>query len=233
MMLRVSSRARFLLTRQAPALTLSSVRFRAIGTILAASTMIVVALLVARGSSATTGKPLPLAGRVMRAGDFPGFVPKQQPSALTDVAAWNKVAPSGGIDIRTRLTREGFVAGVREDLAWTKGNDRGALSAAVRLGSPAAARTEITEQLRDFHAEVGHRGVLTYSAFAVPGIPGAHGFTKTAKDGAGHNIIWADGPFTYHVGVGWGPQVTDKPTQAQLISAAKTLYSRVHNRTAP
>jgi hypothetical protein len=201
---------------------------------LAAATSIVALMpLVAHASSSTSGKPLSLAGRVIRAGEFAGFVPKQRASALTDVAEWNKVAPSGGVDVRARLTREGFVAGVREDLIWTKGNDRGALSAAVRLGSPKAATNEIAQQLRDFHAEVGHRGVLRYNAFSVPGIPGAHGFTKTAKDGAGHNIIWADGPFIYHVGVGWGPQVTDKPTEAQLIAAARTLYSRVHGRAAP
>ena len=202
---------------------------------LAATSVVVVALLplAAQGSFGGSGKPLSLAGRVMRVGEFPGFVPKQRPSALTDVAAWNKVAPSGGVDVRARLTREGFIAGVREDLTWTKGNDRGALSAAVRLGSAKAARAEIAHQLRDFAAEPGKRGVLTYRRFAVPGIPGAFGFTKTAKDGAGHNIIWADGPFTYHVGVGWGAQVTDKPTQAQLIAAARTLYLRVHGRAAP
>ena len=199
--------------------------------------MVLVALLPlaaqgSRSSGRASGKPLSLAGRVLRAGEFPGFVPKQHPATLTDVAAWNRVAPSGGVDVRARLTREGFVAGVREDLTWTKGSDRGALSAAVRLGSPRAARAEIAHQLRDFAAEPGHRGVLTYSRFAVPGIPGAFGFTKTAKDGAGHNIIWADGPFTYHVGVGWGAQVTDKPTQAHLISAARTLYSRVHGQAA-
>ena len=72
-----------------------------------------------------------------------------------------------------------------------------------------------------------------FTRFAAPGIPGAFGFTKTPNDGAGHNIIWADGPFTYHVGVGWGAQVTDKPTQAQLISAARTLYLRVHGQAAP
>jgi hypothetical protein len=202
------------------------VRFWAIGTLLVASTVVLLPLSAGAGA-AMTGKPLPLARRVILPGEFPDFVPKQQPKALTDVAAWNKVAPSGGVDVRARLTREGFVAGVREDLSWTKGNDRGALSVAVRLGSPSAARAEIAQQLRDFHGEVGHRGVLTYTAFAV------HGFTKTAKDGAGHNIIWADGPFTYHVGVGWGAQVKDTPTQAQLISAAMTLYSRVHGRVAP
>ena len=176
----------------------AAIRPWAIGVILATLGLVALLPSAAQGTS-RTGRPLPLAGRVLRPGEFPGFVPKQQPSALTDVAAWNKVAPSGGVDVRARLTREGFIAGVREDLTWTKGTDRGALSAAVRLGSPKAARAEIAAQLRDFRAEIGHRGVLTYTAFTVPGIPGAHGFTKTAKDGAGHNIIWADGPFTYHV----------------------------------
>jgi hypothetical protein len=213
----------------APAHLPSALAMRFRGRVALVAACVVVGLLLplaANGSSGTTGKPLSLAGRVMLAGEFPGFVPKQQPSALADVAAWNKVAPSGGVDVRARLAGEGFVAGVRA-------HDRGALSAAVRLGSPKAARAEIAQQLRDFAAEPGHRGVLTYTRFAVPGIPGAFGFTKTAKDGAGHNIIWADGPFTYHVGVGWGGQVTDKPTQSQLISAARTLYSRVHGRAAP
>ena len=58
--------------------------------------------------------------------------------------------------------------------------------------------------------------------------------TATGNDGtSGHNIIFADGPFTYHVGVGWGMQVKDPPTRAQLIAAATTLYKRVHGRPAP
>lgn len=178
-------------------------------------------------------KPLTLTQRVLRAGELPGFVPKERPAAVTSVAAWNKVAPSDGIDVEARLRRARFVAAVREDLEWTKGSDRAALSAVVRLGSARAARAEITQQVRDFADEPNRGRVKTYMPFAVPGIPGAHGFTLTTTDTADHNIIFADGAFTYHIGVGWGAQAKDPPTRAQLISAATTLYKRVHARPAP
>jgi hypothetical protein len=34
------------------------------------------------------------------------------------------------------------------------------------------------------------------------------------------------------MGVGWGAQVKDPPTRAQLIAAIRTLYKRVHGRPA-
>lgn len=199
------------------------------------SLVLLAALLPAAGAArlAATVKPLHITERVLRADEFPGFAPKEHPTTVASVVAWNKVAPSGGIDVTARLRRAGFIAGVREDLEWAHGSDRGALSAVVRLGSAKAARAEIARQLRDFSHEPGHRGVLTYTPFAVYAIPGAHGFTKQAEDGAGHNIIFADGPFTYHLGVGWGAQVKDTPTRAQLIAAATALYKRVHGRPAP
>lgn len=193
----------------------------------------------AMSSSATlarfdsTVKPLHITGRVLRAGELAGFVPKERAATVASVAAWAKIAPSGGIDVEARLRRAGFVAAVREDLNWTNGSDRGALSAVVRLGSARAARAEIAQQVRDFADEPRRGRAKTYTPFAVPGIRGAHGFTLTATDGAGHNIIFADGPFTYHLGVGLGPQAKDIPTPAQLISAATTLYKRVHARPAP
>lgn len=95
------------------------------------------------------------------------------------------------------------------------------------------ARAEIAQQLRDF-ADEPHRGrAKTYTPFEVTGIPGAHGFTLTNTDTSGHNIIFADGPFTYHIGIGWGAQLKDPPTRAQLIAATRTLYKRVHGRPAP
>ena len=183
--------------------------------------------------SETTVKPLHITGRVLQANELPAFAPAERAGVVTNVTAWNKVAPSGGVDVTIRLRKAGFVAAVREDLRWTKGTNRGALSAVVRLGSAKAARAEIAQELRDFAHEPGSRGVLTYTPFPVSTIPGARGFSKTASDGAGHNIIFADGPFTYHVGVGWGPQVKDPPTRAQLIAAATSLYMRVDGRPAP
>ncbi len=197
------------------------------------------AALAADGSTrsfqvASNPEPMHITGRVLRRGDLPGFVPKERRSAsIKDVAAWNKVAPSG--DTEARLRRAGFVAAVIEDLVWTKGSDpRGALSIVVRLGSAKAARAAIAQQVRDFVDHPGQGGVKKYTPFAVPGMPGSSGWTAIGNDGtSGHNIIFADGPFTYHVGVGWGTQVNDPPTRAQLIAAATILYKRVHGRPAP
>lgn len=183
----------------------------------------------------TTPNPLHITGRVLRAGDLPGFVPKERPTTVTSAVAWSKVAPSGEVDVEARLRGAGFVAAVREDLKWTTGSDpRGALSAVVRLGSAKAARAEIAQQVRDFAGQLKRGVVKTSTPFAVSGIPGSSGWTATGNDGtSGHNIIFNDGPFTYHVGVGWGTQVTNPPTRAQLITAATTLYKRVHGRPAP
>jgi len=165
---------------------------------------------------------------VLCAGELPGFARKECPPTVTSVGAWNKVAPSGGIDVESRLRRAGFVAAIREDLDWSGGGDRAALSAVVRLGSAKAARAEISQQLRDFADQPNRdNNVKTYTPFEVPGIPGARGFSSTSTGGAGHNIIFADGPFTYHIGVGWFAQVKNPPTRAQLIAATARLYKRV------
>jgi hypothetical protein len=190
-------------------------------------------VLAAAASGARGASPLALTGRVFADNELAGFAAKRPPVSLTDISAWAKVAPTGGIDVAARLRHAGFVAGVREDLIWTNGNDRGALAAVVRLGSPGAAQAEIAQQLHDFAGEP-HRGrAKTYAAFPVPGIPGAHGFALTTAETSGLNIIFADGPYTYHLGVGWGNQVTNPPTRTQLIAAVGRLYRRVHPRPAP
>jgi hypothetical protein len=189
--------------------------------------------LVNVANGATRTSPLGIAKRVLTNGELAGFSAKAPAVAVIDAAKWAKVAPSGGINVTDRLRRAGFIAGVREDLAWAKGSDRGALSAAVRLRSASAARAEIAQQLRDFAGEPTRGRAKTYTAFSVPGIPGAHGFTLSTTDTSGHNIIFADGPFTYHLGVGWGNQASNPPTRAQLITAARALYDRVHSRPAP
>jgi hypothetical protein len=200
--------------------------------------LVVAALLlpvVGVARSDATVKPLHITGRVLRANELPGFAPSERPATVASVASWNKIAPSGGIDIEARLRRAGFVSAVSEALRPTSGSDGGALSVVVRLGSAKAARAEIAQQVREY-ADQPNRGIVkTYTPFAVPGIPGAHGWTNTGGDGFGngHNIIFADGPFTYLVGVGWRSQVKNPPTHAQLIAAVTTLYKRVHGRPAP
>ena len=166
-------------------------------------------------------------------GEPAGFAAKAPPVTLLVLGDWAKAAPSGGIDVTARLRRAGFVAGIREDLSWTSGTDRGALWPSSACGSASAARAEIAQQVRDFAGEPSRGRAKSYAAFPVPGIPGAHGFKLTRDDTSGYNIIFADGPFTYHLGVGWGNQASSPPTRAQLIAAARALYARVHSRPAP
>jgi hypothetical protein len=211
--------------------TMTGVRTGAVLSIVLAALLLPVA---GWAQSPSEAKPLALTGRVLHAGDLPGFAPSGRPAAVANVAAWNKIAPSGGIDVAAQLSRAGFVAAVREDLGWAKGSDRGALSAVVRLRSAKAARAEIAQEVRNFADLPGRGRVKTSEPFAVPGIPGSNGWTATGTDGTrGHNIIFADGPFIYHLGVGWGAQAKDPPTRAQLIDAATKLYKRVHGRPAP
>ncbi len=184
-------------------------------------------------SGATREKPLGITGRVFKNGELAGFLAKAPAVSVVDLGDWGKLAPSGGIDVTARLRRAGFVAGVREDLIWSKGTDRGGLSAVLRLGSAAAACSEIAQQMPDFAGEPQRGRAKSYATFPVPGIPGAHGFTLTTTETSGHNIVFADGPFTYHLGVGWGNQASSPPTRSQLIAAARALYERVHPHPAP
>jgi hypothetical protein len=203
---------------------------------LLAGLVLVLAANAAAGAAArstTAGKPMYIGDRVLRAGELPGFSPRDTPKPVASVAAWNKIAPSGGLDVRARLRAAGFVSGVREDLRWRSGDDRGALSVVVRLGSAGSALSEIARELRDAADEPNRGEATAYKPFAVPGIPGAHGFSLPASDHTGENIIFADGPFIYWIGAGWGNQVRDPPTQADLIHAANILYGRVHGRPAP
>ena len=157
---------------------------RALKFTLATIAVVLITLAVGADGYARTAKPLPLVLRVLRADELQGFVPKDRATTVASVAAWNKVAPSGGINVEARLHQEGFVAAVREDLEWTKGSDRGALSAVVRLGSASAAQAEIAQQVRDFADEPNRGRARTYTPFAVPEVsrsPRLHAHSKRQR----------------------------------------------------
>jgi hypothetical protein len=216
---------------------MDAIRFRRSRLLRAGLTLLAIGCLTASSVTAASGAaraaPLGIKGRVLMNGEFAGFAAKTPPVTALVLGDWAKAAPSGGIDVTSRLRRAGFVAAIREDLIWANGTDRGALSAVVRLRSASAARGEIAQQLRDFAGQPGRGRAKSYAAFSMPGIPGAHGFKLTSDDTSGYNIIYADGPFTYHLGVGWGNQASSPPTRAQLIAAARAFYGRVHSRPAP
>ena len=68
-------------------------------------------------------------------------------------------------------------------------------------------------------------------AFPVEGIPGAAGFHLVGGASfEGDNIAFADGPYVYLVGQGWGVNVRPAASRAVLVAAAQSLYKRVHGR---
>ncbi len=101
----------------------------------------------------------------------------------------------------------------------------------LEAGASSVARFKSTSAA-DHAASVYYEviGIARRVTFPVPGIPGAHGFTGVVQGGSnGNNIIFSDGPYQYYLSVYWGPTDRNHPTAAQLISAARRLYHRLHS----
>lgn len=71
-----------------------------------------------------------------------------------------------------------------------------------------------------------------YAAFPVAAIADARGYRLRDNGGSGDNVVFADGPFVYLVGVGSAGTARTGSTRAQLIAAATRLYKRVHGHPA-
>jgi hypothetical protein len=189
---------------------------------------VMLALTAAQGGFA--GQPLPLTARVIAHGEFAGFGPfgpahvktLTTPSAFVD--AYQQAATQSQVSERVALLRrEGFVAVATEQLGSLKAN-RGGLSWAMELGSPAAAKSELAREVRSDESH-GH-----VSRFVVGGIPSVAAFRLGTSSNGGDNVLFSDGRFLYFVGDGWSPG--GKPARAALIAAAQTLYKRVRGHAA-
>jgi hypothetical protein len=165
---------------------------------------------------------------VIAHGEFAGFEPAhvqtfttpasfladyQPPATPAQVSAWVAL-----------LRREGFVAAAAEQLR-ARTNNGGGLSWAMELGSPAAAKSELTKEVR---SDERHGPV---SRFVVRAVPSAVAFRLGTSSSGGDNVLFTDGRFLYFVGNGWS--TGGKPARAALIAAAQTLYKRVHGHPAP
>jgi hypothetical protein len=191
---------------------------------------LVVMLAVTAAQPGFAAQPLPLTARVIVHGEFAGFGPfgpahvqtYRSPAAF--LAAYQQAAtPSQVTAWVALLRREGFVAVAAEQLESRRAN-RGGLSWAMELGSPAAAKSELAKEVR---SDESHGPV---ARFVVDGIPSAVAFRLGTSSSGGDNILFSDGRFVYFVGVGWGPG--GRPARAALIAAAQTLYKRVHGHAA-
>jgi hypothetical protein len=158
-------------------------------------------------------------GSVLRAGDLPGFVPGHL-TLSTSAQSWvAEEPPDQRASEAASLKALGFVAGLDEQLAPSKGGvaDEGGVSLVEQFRSAQGANHEIAAQLK----QALRRGE---SAFTVARIPGARGFGYSGST-TDANVEFAVGPYYYLVGFGTGG--AGRPTRAQLIAAAQSLYSRV------
>jgi hypothetical protein len=176
-------------------------------------------------------QPLPLTARVVAHGEFAGFGPFGQAHVQTFttpasfLAAYQQAATPAQESVWVALLkREGFVAVAAEQLG-SRAANRGGLSWAMELGSPAAAKSELAKEVR---SDESHGPA---SRFVVGGAPSAVAFRLGTSASGGDNIFFTDGRFLYFLGDGWN--AGGKPARAALIAAAQTLYRRVHHHAAP
>jgi hypothetical protein len=192
------------------------------------------ALAAAPAPPAARGK-LPLTARVIRPGEFPGFVPTE-PVVLRKAEQWAGRGPgltAEEVAARTtRLRREGFAAVVIEDLVPKRlGIEQAGLSYAVQLRSAGAARAELAATVAA--AEATATPERAYSAFRVKTIPGARGYRLSSADTTGDNVVFADGRFVYLLGDRWAGEETNPPARSRVVAAAARLYRRVHRAGHP
>jgi hypothetical protein len=175
-------------------------------------------------TTAATAAPVsPSAGilaRVLTNNELKGFT--GSPEGI-DTSAGTWLAGEQDPDLNAdhaRLTRLGFIRGVREDLS--AGATPG-LSVVEQFHSPKAASAELAAEIAEDKVEAGGQ----YKAFAVPGIPGARGYTLIQGSQGGINIAFVKGPYYYLVGQELAPSQSVNAAIAGVTAAAQHLYHRV------
>lgn len=182
------------------------------------------------GSSKTSSTPAKaspvrsaLNQRVLRAGEFPGFASTGAPDFAADAQAWARSAEtSNPAKEAARLKALGFGGALADHLQATGSRPAAGLSLVQQMGSAGSARAELASEYKRTPA------AEAFKPFPAPGIPGARGFDLVGSGHVGHNVVFADGRYYYLVGAGFPTGTPKAPTQAQVVSAAKTLYTRVH-----
>jgi hypothetical protein len=186
-------------------------------------------VLVSLAPASAAPAPLTLRERMLKAGEFPGFVPAppEQTLVVTSAVDWAKGAVGDAAAEVKRLRAIGFVSAAMEHLRATHLAGRDAISVVQRFRTAAGAQADVTHTLRTYAKDAG----IPVTQFAVPGIPGARGFVAKRTDGVGYDVVFADGSYSYDVGA-FTPDPKGRPTRAEVAAAATRLYHRVHSQTA-
>jgi hypothetical protein len=162
-----------------------------------------------------------LRARQLRASEVPGSRIIGVASLVPDARLWVSThpIPVGGVDAAVaRLQRHGFVAGSDEVIVVTDGQG---VSVIEEFASHHGAIAEVTAPRPTSTAST-----VPLHVFAVPGIPGAHGYSYKIGDVTEVGIAFLDGSYLYSIVFAVSPYSTK--FRAGLIADASTLYERVH-----
>lgn len=173
--------------------------------------------------SVPAAPPPGILGRVLTSNELPGF--SGSPGRVDNsVASWEAAS---GVPAAQRAADEkqlvelGFVRGVQENLS--NGSAPG-LSLVEQFKTPKGARAEEAARTVLFKKVIAGQG--TYTAFAVPGIPGALGYGVVQGGQGGINVAFTKGAYYYLEGEDLAGQGV-KAGMAGLVAAAQRLYRRV------
>ena len=167
------------------------------------------------GQPNATSATAPLYSRVLGLGDLEGFWSVTCPVAVTSAAQWSMQSAAP-----TELSGNGFMNGLRESLR-TSGSAVQASSAVAQFSSSAGARREAQSELTKARALGG-----AYAQFAVPSIPGSHGYSL--PDGRTSHIAigFTEGRFQYVVEIASANRADTAAFRGRLTAAALALYRR-------
>jgi hypothetical protein len=197
------------------------------------------------GHPATTGGPATTSHPATTPGSTPG--PESLVSRLPPISAFRQLHPLGlpsvirspiqwtgrgglpgtpGQADAARLTRLGFIAGVRELLGSEQRSVSEVSATVEQFRTAAAARSELAYRSTQARA-IGSSPGYTFSPLHPPGIPGAVGYAIRQPGTASDVIMFAAGPYFYLI-ESLVPTGSPSPvTLAQLEAAAAGWYRRV------
>lgn len=206
----------------------------------------IAALTVLGTAGSTVSAPLPLEARLLQQGEFARVSVLPEPQRFGAAARWVRAERGFSSRVRdlqiARLEQEGFVAALRaERRAWHGVNVVhpfkpywAGSSAVLQFESASSATAEALAMLRD--AKIVPPDAIPTARFAVPGIPGALGFSRYLGNGEEDTLVFADGRFLYAISFGsfTGARAATVPPspRARMLAAAHALYQRVHGRPA-
>jgi hypothetical protein len=167
------------------------------------------------------GVPMSLTQRVLAPSEFSGMIVTPQPTVLRSASAWatNVEQSSSPARETARLQALGYVGGVDEQLHGRYPMTAAGVSVVEQFRSAAGAQAELAyryKRLRNSHG-------VRVGTFPVA-IPGAQGVSVTGGGTVGRNVMFAEGPYYYLVGVGAPSHARHLLSGPQLASAAGFLY---------